>query len=539
MRSAGAAPPGGAPPETGRPGRSPWRRRVVAVALVGAVWLGARAVFWLGWANGDDIVYATYAWHFDRPPADHREFRLLPVLAMRAAMQLVGPTEAAAALPSLVGSLLLTAAAAWFLGWPRRADAGRTWAMLLAVTVPLDVGMASHAGASHPAAGLAALGTAGLLRGAPRGRFAGAVLLGLAVASHELMVFWVVALAAATWLVDRDRWQVIRWPLLAAVAVPVAVEAATWAALAGRPWARWTVAAGETARTSGALLDGHADRLGFVLRPLRAFAFSRQFAFDLLLLAALGLGGWRRLEGWQRAVLGAVVVYWLWLHYGTPVPWAYRPRIQSFHSFVVLTAPVAAVIGRELARRWRSWPARAAVASMVALHLAALAAGGRWGQSVEVSRALLDYARSRPEATFVTDAHTLAEMTAVNRLVPPANVVTLAGREVYRSLLPSRAPYRERAGPAPEVRVDAALVNGERAAPLGDAAFTAFLAAARTGAVEWRLPPRLKPALAPLAAVLGARGWMTLHEGGWVVALPERPWNRPVGLEQGQAGRGS
>lgn len=509
----------------------------MAVVLVAVVWLGARGTFWLGWANGDDICYGSYAWHFDRSPSDHREFRVLPELAMRGSMKLLGPTEVAAALPSLASSLALAIGVAWLIGWPRRLDGGRTAAMLIGVTVPLDVVMASYPGAPAIAAGLAALGSAGLLRGGRNGRIAGAVLLGLAVACHEVTVFWLGALGAATALSDRERWRQIRLPLLAALVVPLALEAAVWAALLGDPLARLSTSAAETARTSTPRFRFGGSWSRFFLWPMRVLVVSHQLGIDLLALVTVAVAWWHRLERWQRALLLTAGLYFLWLGYGTQVPWAYRPRSRAFHYYIVLALPIGAVLGPALSRHLRPRAARAAVATIVTIHLAGLAVGGRWGSNVDVSRALLAYATANPQQTLLADAHTLEEMVALNGFEKPANVVGLAGDHVYRGVLPSRLPCWRRSGPWPETAVDAVLINHERRVALKDRAFREFLAEAERGEILWRLGPRLKPFLRPVASVIGVREWMVLYDGAEVVELPTRPLNVPApGLEQRRPG---
>ncbi len=502
------------------------RRRLPAwlgpVLLVAAVWGGARAVWWLGYANGDDLVYAAYAWSFDRLPADHREFRVLPELAIRAAQAALGPTELAAALPSLLASATLLAAVAWLLGWPRRHDAVTTAALVVAATVPLEVVMASYPGATPVAAGLAALGTAGALRGGRRGRIAGAALLGLAFACHEITVFWIAALVVALLLTDRPRLRALAVPLAVAVVLPVAVEATVYGALAGRPLLRWAAAARETARTDP-LAEFGGSWVRFLLWPLRLLVVSKQLGLDLLAVGALGAAAWRRLAVHQRALLLTLAADWLWLGYGTQVPWAYRPRSHTFHYFIVFALPIGALLVPAAHRLLGRRRALAVAALAVATHLACLAAGGRWGRNVEVSQALLGYAAAHPGERFVTDAATWDEMTALGGFRPPPNVVPVPAPAVLAGLLVDRGRPAAAWWRPPALRIDALLVNHERRERPPDPAFVAFAARVRRGPTLWRRPPRLKPALAPLVPLLGRHEVMLLDAGGEVVALPDRP----------------
>ena len=79
--------------------------------------------------------------------------------------------------------------------------------------------------------------------------------------------------------------------------------------------------------------------------------------------------------------------------------------------------------------------AQGVVAVAILVHLACLAAGGRWGQAVDVSRELLAYAREHSDQTFLTDVATMNHMYVVGGFRFPANVVCLNGPAVDRHLL--------------------------------------------------------------------------------------------------------
>src|SRR5271157_6642136 len=103
--------------------RPPWKEaysRPLAIAFVALVWLVMTCIFWKGYVGSDDIFYARYAWLFHRPPINHWEFRLPIILAVRASFITFGPSEVAAALPTLLAALAILASVAWFVKWPVR-----------------------------------------------------------------------------------------------------------------------------------------------------------------------------------------------------------------------------------------------------------------------------------------------------------------------------------------------------------------------------------------------------------------------------------
>ena len=145
------------------------------------------------------------------------------------------------------------------------------------------------------------------------------------------------------------------------------------------------------------------------------------------------------------------------------------------------------------------------------IHLLSLAAGGRWGQEVEVSRQLLEYASRRPQRVFLTDARTLYQMHALGGFKLPSNVTCLDPSEAERRLS-LKPEMRLPAGPA-----DALLVNLEGLLYGGwDPRFMRYREQ-YGGRVETVVPVRYKPLLRPLVALLGARSFTVLSLGGQAV----------------------
>jgi hypothetical protein len=64
------------------------------------------------------------------------------------------------------------------------------------------------------------------------------------------------------------------------------------------------------------------------------------------------------------------------------------------------------------------------------MHFGLLAAGGRWGEGVVISRQLLRYAEAHKQDIFVTDVSTMNHMYAVGGFRIPENVVCINGPAV-------------------------------------------------------------------------------------------------------------
>src|SRR4051794_14483616 len=93
--------------------------RTMWVVLTALLWLLVTALCWVGYTGEDDLFYAGSASLFPRPPIVWWEFRMPAILAMRGSFLLFGPTEFAAAFPSLIASLAIMASVAWIVEWPR------------------------------------------------------------------------------------------------------------------------------------------------------------------------------------------------------------------------------------------------------------------------------------------------------------------------------------------------------------------------------------------------------------------------------------
>jgi len=463
-------------------------------------------------------------------------------------MAVLGPSEAAACVPPMLSSLAVALAAAWLVGWPRRSGWIPTSTMLLVSVIPAEVAFASYPAAPQIAAGLLALGAAFVLKGGRSALSIGPVLLALGFMTHEVSLFFIALFFLVGVLVDRRRF--LR-PGLATAVLSVgalALEALAYDLVLGDWLARWHTASAEVDRTC---LDPRRfgnDVVGFFLWPVRVLFLSKHFGPDLLLVFALGALWWRRLDSTRRVLLGTAFLLWLWLGYGSQVPWAYRPRTRSFHYYLPLVMPVAVLLPGLLAEavRSRGRSFGRAMVAILAVHILSLAAGGRWGQCVEVSRHLLDFARAHPDSVFVADIHTSNEMLCLNGFRQPTNVTHMPSELASAKLLAARGRPPDRlarpshhlatrrgemsgSADAAEPVVDYILVNHEDAGGRPDLAFDAFLASNR-GAAVWRLAPRTKILFRPLVGLLGSRPFFTLNRGGEVVrATPATRPARPPG----------
>jgi hypothetical protein len=494
------------------------------VVLTLLIWALATAVCWVGYTGEDDFFYARYAYLFHRPPIVWWEFRMPAILAIRTSFLIFGPTEFAAAIPSLLASLAILGAVAWVVEWPRRLTWQSQSAMLLAALIPIDVAFRSYPSANQIAAGMLAFGSACILKGSRRVQICGAALLAGGFITHELSLFYIALFCLTLIAFDARRfWRPVAWCIALSGAL-VLVESTTYAVIIGDPLARLRTTAGATTNfQAGVDPDTGINGLRFFLWPLQILILSKQFGVDLLLLLITGIIAWRRLTPEQRILLVVTFAVFLYLGYGSTVPWAYRPLNREFHYYNTLSLGVAALLpftlGYALARRQLA--AKALVIGAIAVHVLSLAATGRWGANVGVSRELLRHARLHPEQEFVTDVNTMNQMYVLNGFRMPDNVICVNGDAVDRHLLINKEPPGTPRFRFPERRrIDAALVNREQ----GDVhPFEPEFSNVLRGSVGERTPvvrDRYRRAFLPLTPLVGTRGFMLLSHGGDMVMMP-------------------
>lgn len=512
--------------------------RPLAVAVVAIVWLLTTFVFFRGYVGTDDIFYARYAFLFHRPPMNHFEFRIPAVMAIRASFLTFGPSEVAAALPTLLASLGILASVAWFVGWPTKLNWQTQASMLLAATFPMDLGFRSIPGATYFSSGFLAIGTVCLLKGGKRTQFLGAAFLSLAFVTHEITFFYTAILCLTALAFDRERfWR----PVLACIVISacaVIIECATYQVLLGDPLARFRTSAGTTTNLpTGYDPDTGIGGVRFFTWPvIENLVVSNSFGLYLLILLLSGIAAWKNLAKEQRILFATVFLTWAWLGYGTQVPWAYKPLYRQIHyyGFIVfgVSALLPATLGYLFAIRRRL--GYGVVVAAVAVHLACFTVGGHWGQDMGVSRQLLRYAREHGDQVFVTDVATMNHMYALSGFQLPENVVCVNGPAVERHLRVNKEPAGTPKFSFPELPVDGVLVNLERLNGRGaEAEFVRYLNE-HQGNRTRIAPVRYRLACRPLLAFIEPRDFMVKSLGGEVVQVTKTPPSAPDTRPQDQ-----
>jgi hypothetical protein len=492
-----------------------------AVVSIVGLWVVTTYMFWVGYAGDDDLFYARYAYLLHRPPSNWWEFRLPAVLAMRASFAAFGPSELAASVPTLLSSLVILACVAWQVDWLKRPGWETTLAVLIACTLPLDVGFRSVPLAGFVAAGLLCVGTVCVLRGHRRLAMVGPVLLAAGFATHEVSFFYVAIFCLTLLTFDVGRfWKAVATCIAVSGAL-LGIECLGYYLLLGDGFARLRTAAATTATLQvGVDPDTHMTGTQFFLWPVRSALFSKPFGVDLLLFVTTGIAAWRRLEQDQKILLCTTLGVYLWLGYGTQVPWSYKPFYRQFHYYFPLTLGVAAVLPfavRHAVGR-HGWVGRGLLLAALGIHMLCLGLGGRWGENVNVSRQLLQYATQRPSQQFVTDVGTMNHMYVLLGFRLPANVVCVNGPAVEHHLLLNKEPPATVRFSFPDGRVDGLLLNLEEAnqRPL-EVEFQTLLKRRPEHHLQIA-PVRYRPVFVPLLVFLEPQPYMIRSLGGVLVS---------------------
>jgi hypothetical protein len=514
-------------------------KTLLSIAVVLSLWLGLRLTFWLGFAGADDLFYTHYAVRFDRPPINHWEFRMPAILALRGSFLAFGPSEAAACVPTLLASFAFLVAVAWFVGWPRRLDWRAQASVLLAAVMPLDVVMATYPGANLLSAALVALGSVAMLKGHRLTPYLGGTLMAVGFLTHEVSFFYVAAFCFTALAFDwRRHWKPVVFTVICSGTLFL-VECAWYYLILGEPLARYKVAAAETDRIMTTVTDRHGGSLAlFYLWPVQILLFCKQFGIDLGLLLICGVFSWRKLDRSQKTLFVAMFAYWFWLGYGTQVPWAYQPRSRAFHYYFPFTLAIAALLPAVVTSTFsqKRWLAPPILALILLIHAASLSVGGRWGQRVDTSRALLHYAQGHPDRYYLTDVFTMNEMYAVNGFKLPPNVVCLNGPAVREHLLLNKQWPGSPEHRFPEVHSFAILINNDRSDTFPEPEFMHYLRDHR-GTTLYTIPVTYSLAFRPFVGFVGGRSFTIQRFGGDVVEV--RPSATAGGLSSTAPGRAS
>lgn len=428
---------------------------VAATCLV--VWLLMRVLFFVGITGSDDLYVLRYAMLWDRIPVNGWETRLLSNAMTAASIRLFGYSELASALPSLAASLTILVCV---LAYCRRYGNVRSawWAGLLVAVLPLDVDMATSVSSHTIMSAWMAVGTLAFLRApeSKRAGYLGALCLSMGLVTHLAGVYYVASLVIASLWIDRRRYGIPTVTTALACVVVVATDLAVFSIAFDDPLLRFRLSLGAMATEQPIMPKVNGTfNLAFVLWPIRNALYSK--AFGLTLVVVL-IGGWwsrRRLDPSARILLITVTLVWVWMSFGSSVPWVYRPfeRIMRYlqPASLALAVLFASVVTIHPGRRLPRVVGPAVLAACVLN----LLGSGTWDQNVHVSKELLAYVRCHPQMNFVTDYHTLNEMYVANGVRTIPNVATTDDVKPSR-LLDSRAARLS----ADEVGAcDAILVN--------------------------------------------------------------------------------
>ena len=415
-----------------RPGFGAWAM-VIGVCLL--VWTLARVFFFVGFAGSDDMYHIRFAALWDRPPQNQWEARLLANVLFGGAMRVLGRGEVAAALPCLVSSLAVLGAALFAAA---RVAGIRTalWAGLLVALLPMEVEGSTVVSAATLMHGLMTAGTVALLfpHQSKRGHFLGPALLGIAIVTHLSAVYYVAALLFAGLLIDRRRY--VRATALTAVCAMAAmsIELAAFHFAYGDALRRFAVYAGQISVETVPKHNPITGSLRFFTWPFTSLLFSKALGIAGGVALFVGAARFRKWAPPMRVLLLACGIYWLWVSFGTRVPWAYQPFWRITRYWQPMTLAIAILCAWLIANQPRRWMRLATAAALLGVCVVNLAAGGSWSQSVEVSRELLAYARQRPDQRFVTDYHTLNEMFILSGVESVPNVATIFDDQPVRLL---------------------------------------------------------------------------------------------------------
>lgn len=394
---------------------------------VAAVWVFTHWVGWIGLAGADDFAYVEYAVAPDGPPDIHWEFRWPLILFLRAVVNVFGFSEFVVCIPNLMSSLMFVTAVAIVVDWPRRTSFCSCAAMFIVASIPIDAVFATAPGAATFAGGVGVLGAA-LFISKGKATYVGALLLAFSFACHEMQVFWVAIVCFSRLALERRKAVVPVAICIAMSLLFILGEAVYLNETAGDAMSRWKTAAGEGGGKSPTFVDRRVSggTLGFFLWPIRVVIFDKQWSFLLGIAFLGGVSNWRRLSSMHRVVLLSGIGLWLWLGYGTIVPWEYKPRSRAFHYYapLILVVSVLPPLILDGIPQHRT----KLLCGLISLNVLLVSLGGNWGQRVDISRQVLEFAKANPNETILVDDWTYEEMRMCNDLVSRDNVAKWSNR---------------------------------------------------------------------------------------------------------------
>ncbi len=473
------------------------RNRWIVLLLPVAIWIAARAIFWVGYVGSDDFFYVNYAFNGDRQPVDHFECRLPSIWAMRLSYAMLGPTEFAACLPGLLASAMTFVAVGVLAGWPNEIRWSTLGALVLVAILPIDVELASYPVASTLAAGLTSLGAVVLLKGNRWWSHAGGLLLAMGVWTHAVPGYFVAIFTLVALAMDWRRYL----PPLATAAVTTCAlygsQSLAYGMLYGNPWLRFDLMSYYTAGGVPADVRAGGDLRTFFYMPVQMITSGRQFGWCLIILPVASAWAWPQLRRDHKIILLTTVGFFLWLGYGTTVPWKYKPFTRGIHYYLPLMLGVCALIPVALEHAFAHRQRWAIVAFGVLL----VTLGGNlcdralWGSWVDVSRKFLEYSRQHPDEQFIADVRTVNEIYVLNGFAFPENVACSDDPEILKRLLVNHVPAGTTQWSFPLTTPSAIFVNTLRQASGADKAFHRYVAE-NAGEALWHIPAEYRWKLA-------------------------------------------
>ena len=396
------------------------RSLILTLVVCAAVWAVVRAIFFTGLAGSDDLHYLRFAAMWDRAPANHWEARLLGNALTWLALVLFGRSEPAAVLPSLIASLTLLGCALYashrYVG--HRAA---WWAGLLVALLPIDVYLSTTISPFTIMTALMSVGTLALLDApnSKRARILAAACLSLGVIAHLSGVYYVAALLGTALCLDRRRYLGVAISTITALVIVATLDVAVFHFVFDDAFGRFRVCLADTGDRNPIMPTTPDGRVNprFVTLPVLMLIFSKAFGISLLATLVAGAVMYRRLSHPLRLLWLSAVVLWLWMSYGSQIPWAYRPFWRMSRFLHPLTLAVAVLFGATLGARFmfrrpgiEFLRRRVFGPAVLGICLLNLLGSGSWGQNVKISRELLDYVTANPSKRFLTDYRTLNEM---------------------------------------------------------------------------------------------------------------------------------
>lgn len=387
-----------------------------------ACWAFMRWAFFLGFEGSDDMFYARFAVLWHHAPTNQWEVRLLGNALIGLAVRLLGYSAWSPAVPSLVASLVVLFCTLY--GCYRFATVRHAWwAGLFVATLPVEVCGATIVSAHSVMAGFMAAGTLAfvLAPDSRRARLIASVCLPMGVLAHLIGLYYVGSLLAAALLVDRRRFARTMLMVCVSGALFMAADMFAFHTAYGDFLHRYRTTMPQRIEPETDLLHRHLD-LESILWSLQQLTITKHLGVALAVVWVGAFSCYRRLNQPIRVLLWASLISWLYLSFGSYVPWSYRPFYRCaryLHPIVpALAIAFAAVVMQVRSRRLRY----AMALGVPGIGLLLLSLSGSWGQNMITSRELADYARRHPERRFVADLHTLNEIYVINGFETPRNL---------------------------------------------------------------------------------------------------------------------